>query len=591
MFDLNKNPTVEELIRAAEKEEIFLPEFQREFVWDNTQIKLLIDSLYSGYTINSILTWEGGDELARRRIGGSIKEITLPRDKQEKIVYLLDGQQRTTALLLIFTEKKIFKRKRTRKSESVRIYFDSEYSGDDPELRFIFGDEKIKIEEEEVLLGDYEEKDLCEKFGSRFIDLKKVYLDSIDSSYFNKIKENLGADLGMEYYKEIRDLKDKILSKPIININQKGDLSAVLNIFERINTLNTKLNIYDIMIAKTYRSYGKDYFDLRSFLKMLNYSGDVKKDFFENKKNIELEFIKENEFLDEATQLFLIMEILLKEFKQKEILSLKAADFIENFGLIYKKYWESLRFVESLGVEKKELSSIKPLLKFIVVFISKKKILSPEDREFLEKWFWNTFLYNRYPGAQNEKVQKDFDNLDKGSYSKILTLYKKDRTRDFDSKVLDAYYGKRNQLYNAIYFLFKKNGVRDFYSGIAPAKSSNIGDKLEEHHIFPSNSEIGKKLSEGFGKDNESPLNNIANIALITKDTNGSLISAKNPSEYIATFENEYKEKGRGKEFLQIMSSQLIDEEMIKDLKKDNFSGFIEKRTIAIKNKIKELCD
>jgi uncharacterized protein with ParB-like and HNH nuclease domain len=49
---------VRDLIAMAGNEQIFLPEFQRPFVWDKSQIKLLIDSLYSDYTISSILTRE-----------------------------------------------------------------------------------------------------------------------------------------------------------------------------------------------------------------------------------------------------------------------------------------------------------------------------------------------------------------------------------------------------------------------------------------------------------------------------------------------------------------------------------------------------
>jgi len=49
---------IKDLIAQAEEGQIFLPEFQRPFVWDKSQIKLLVDSLYNDYTINSILTRE-----------------------------------------------------------------------------------------------------------------------------------------------------------------------------------------------------------------------------------------------------------------------------------------------------------------------------------------------------------------------------------------------------------------------------------------------------------------------------------------------------------------------------------------------------
>ncbi|MCX5681951.1 MAG: DUF262 domain-containing protein, partial [Candidatus Omnitrophica bacterium] len=92
-FELNKDDfTVSNLVEAAEKEQIFLPEFQRQFVWGRDQIKLLIDSLYRKYTINSFLIWKGPDELARRRVGGNVNEICIPGHGEEIVHYILDGQ-------------------------------------------------------------------------------------------------------------------------------------------------------------------------------------------------------------------------------------------------------------------------------------------------------------------------------------------------------------------------------------------------------------------------------------------------------------------------------------------------------------------
>lgn len=51
--------TIRDLIHSAIHEALQIPEFQREFVRDREQIKLLLDSIYRDYTINSILIWEG----------------------------------------------------------------------------------------------------------------------------------------------------------------------------------------------------------------------------------------------------------------------------------------------------------------------------------------------------------------------------------------------------------------------------------------------------------------------------------------------------------------------------------------------------
>ena len=174
----NKELKVYDLIKHSEEESIWLPEFQRPFVWDKNQVRLLVDSIYRDYTISSILLWTGGDELARRRVGATIKDIKIPQDKDESVVYLLDGQQRTTALTLAFTDKAIYRGNNTTKKEKVNIYFDTHYQGDDPEMRWVLDDEKIANEinpEEPFMLKEFSDQALFTQFETRFVKIKHVY--------------------------------------------------------------------------------------------------------------------------------------------------------------------------------------------------------------------------------------------------------------------------------------------------------------------------------------------------------------------------------------------------------------------------------
>jgi len=172
---MNEDKIIEDLIKEAYREKIWLPEFQRPFVWDNNQIRLLIDSLYHNYTISSILTWKGKNELARRRVGGKVSDIKIPDEKSENedIVYLLDGQQRTTALTYAFTDKDIFKSNNKTKSKPINLYWDSEYIGDGVEKRWLYDDEVIyennNSEKTFKICELEEEKELINKFGTKFI--------------------------------------------------------------------------------------------------------------------------------------------------------------------------------------------------------------------------------------------------------------------------------------------------------------------------------------------------------------------------------------------------------------------------------------
>jgi len=71
--------------------EIQLPEIQRSYVWKPSQVAKLVDSLYRGYPTGSLQT----AETPRTR---DFAINTAPAQPVVQPLYLLDGQQRLTAL-------------------------------------------------------------------------------------------------------------------------------------------------------------------------------------------------------------------------------------------------------------------------------------------------------------------------------------------------------------------------------------------------------------------------------------------------------------------------------------------------------------
>ena len=49
---------VEELVSSIRRNEIVIPEFQREFVWNKSRSKELINSLLNEYPVGGILIWK-----------------------------------------------------------------------------------------------------------------------------------------------------------------------------------------------------------------------------------------------------------------------------------------------------------------------------------------------------------------------------------------------------------------------------------------------------------------------------------------------------------------------------------------------------
>jgi len=82
---------VRQLVEEYRGGRIVIPEFQREYVWRRSKAPLLIDSLYRGFPISSLLLWQSSDETRSRRRD--------PRPQRAAVMsWLIDGQQRVITL-------------------------------------------------------------------------------------------------------------------------------------------------------------------------------------------------------------------------------------------------------------------------------------------------------------------------------------------------------------------------------------------------------------------------------------------------------------------------------------------------------------
>lgn len=78
--------SVGNVLNWVETGKIAIPAIQRPFVWTSTKVRDLIDSLYQGYPVGYLITWQN--------TAVRLKDGSLSGSKQ----ILIDGQQRVTAL-------------------------------------------------------------------------------------------------------------------------------------------------------------------------------------------------------------------------------------------------------------------------------------------------------------------------------------------------------------------------------------------------------------------------------------------------------------------------------------------------------------
>ena len=86
--------SIASLMSDIEREMIALPDLQRPFVWEDTKVRDLLDSLFVGFPVGTLVFWHTSNEKDARALGAdrpSLRATTL----------VIDGQQRLTSLYAV----------------------------------------------------------------------------------------------------------------------------------------------------------------------------------------------------------------------------------------------------------------------------------------------------------------------------------------------------------------------------------------------------------------------------------------------------------------------------------------------------------
>jgi hypothetical protein len=201
-----KNETVKvgQLIADYRAGRIVIPEFQREYVWNKSKAPKLIDSLYRGFPISSLLLWQSAEHATARRNN--------PRPTRAATMsWLIDGQQRVITL-----------------------------------SRTLSGDEGIEV----VYHPENDEFRLANAATRKDRNWFRV-ADLWDDALYRQLRRNLdagrNADKREARFEKVRNIRE--YDVPLVRMCDYSFDDAV-DAFTRINTLGVRLKVEDIESAK-----------------------------------------------------------------------------------------------------------------------------------------------------------------------------------------------------------------------------------------------------------------------------------------------------------------------------------------------------
>ncbi len=90
----NVNDTLGGLVQSISMGSLAPPDIQRPFVWKNTKVRDLFDSMYRGYPVGYLLFWKNAYAEGVKNIGSEQKQKCASQ-------LIVDGQQRLTSLYAV----------------------------------------------------------------------------------------------------------------------------------------------------------------------------------------------------------------------------------------------------------------------------------------------------------------------------------------------------------------------------------------------------------------------------------------------------------------------------------------------------------
>jgi hypothetical protein len=488
----------------------FLPSFQRQYVWDEDDIKDLVDSIINNYPIGTIILWKPSNPSLAEIDPFSRPLIDLPNKKSSEIFYVIDGQQRLTSLLLLFNNWKI-----TRNGEEVAV------------IPISYNPSNKKFYKSE----------------SRGIDLSKLVkafcLDDV------KALTDLTKEVDKNSLDEMKTKIKRILKYPLpICIMETSDenektFRSMAEAFIRVNKFGVRIGNLELML---------------SFLAGA-VSGSLKK---------RIRDLYEDLYTDFEIDLQPIVRFAFSNFGLKQTQISKVEQFksnIEkisqypqnNIDTIFSKCHVALKLVldlleQELGITSSRLlpsqTSLIPLATYFYARnINSLEELDKQDIKNMTYWFILTSFNGYYSSHTDTKLDQDLEIIKTSNafpYDRLLSNMSNKKSKvkiTFEDIKRGLHFNVlrlqgRSYLF-LLYVILVKN-MADDWTGLLLYKRKI--SELAKHHIFPKDF-LEKNLTSDDPDTKEILVNNLSNITFIHKDIN-SEIEDKSPEEYLPNYIN-----------------------------------------------------
>lgn len=441
---------IREVINKIDEQHLFVPAFQREYVWKRKDAKNLIASLMKDYPTGTMLTWETTNPPELK--GEYAKKLNFSTKGAVKLI--LDGQQRITTLYLLI------------KGEIPPYYKEEEILND---VRGLY----VNVE---TLVLEFYKKTIMEN-DPLWVDVTDIFKDSIN--VFDILERLEAKESGVEITKD----RQKIIYNNIYSINQikdrefleqviptKANIKEAIDIFYIVNASGVNLTDAELALAQISGYWPQAREEFKEKLKDLKAKGWV----------FNLDFIVFALLAithHQGSKMSKLHSADNKEVIQHawHVLSDKVLDYTCNT-------LQSHAYVDHTH----EINSVYALIPIIThVYHQPGNKLSENEINKVIKWFYYSQIRFRYISQLRHKLDKDIGIVVNSSnpFDELLKLINEEKALEIKPS---EFKGRSisHPLFGLMRWYFKSNDAICLSKGVKLRK--NMGEKysLERDHIF-----------------------------------------------------------------------------------------------------------
>jgi uncharacterized protein with ParB-like and HNH nuclease domain len=468
------------ILDKIDEKQLFVPAFQREYVWKRDDAKQLLDSLIKEYPTGTILTWETAKP-------PELKGPHKYNEKQGAVKLLLDGQQRVTTLYMLI------------KGEIPYYYTTPEIMND---TRGLY----VNLETLEL---SYYMKSRMDK-NALWQNITDVFQGKVTAFDLQSQFTEVGKNIGMDELKRLNDnfglitrIKDREFPEQTIPV--KALIREAIDIFYKVNASGVALTDAELALAQITGFWPQARTQFKKKLAELKNGGFVFK----------LDFV-----------VYLLLGCLYHS--GSDMRKLHGEDNKEKIQAAWERldkqvldYVVNLLRSNAFVDHTQEINTPYALVPIIVYCFDKEgEPLTDAEIRKIVKWFYYTQVRTRYSSQLPQKLDRDLRILTTSAqpFDDLLQVIAEESRLEilpfeFEGRAV------QHPLFAMVRWYLKSRGAICLTTGISLRKNMGSKYQLELDHIFPY-SQL-KKVGYGHGNRVKYALaQEFTNRAILTRAAN-----------------------------------------------------------------------